>query len=196
MAEKYEEAQTPTVVPASFSPAPEQFEIPVTQELRSKQSRWAQGYLTQKIGYLEIQYKTPFYKRAIYTMEHGYNAASSDAQLLDDIAIAKTAKTVMMDHISEWAGNHEEKQFHDVVLPAVWNRYVTEIKGPPAPEAEDAEVAVEAAEDESLAPEEMEPVVVVNRPEVSINAPKSEVVPPDQLSLGDVLGKIAENNKD
>ena len=181
------------IVPAAFTPTPEQYAPPVTQELRSKQSKWALGYATNIINNLQNELRKSFYKRSMYTLEQGYNETKSDAKLVEDIKIAKTAQTVMMDHISEWAGNYDETVFNNTVLPDVWAKYVNSVRGP-VEETEETEITVE---DDALALEYMEPVVVVTRPEVPEDAPPSEVVPPDQINLGEILGKIeADNSKD
>jgi len=127
----------------------------------------------------------------LYTIDQGYTEAQSEALIKEDIKVAKTAKTIMLDRISEWAGNAEEDYFNSNVLPKAWARFVEEVKGIPAPEpAEETEPVPVTVEEEPLALEDMEPVVVVDRPYVSIHAPKSEVVAPEQVSLGEVLGKI------
>lgn len=182
---------TPNIVPATFTPVPEQFAPAVTQELRSKQAHWAQGYTLNRVSHLENQLRTAHYKRALYTIDQGYTEAQSEALIKEDIKVAKTAKTIMLDRISEWAGNAEEDYFNSNVLPKAWARFVEEVKGIPAPEpAEETEPVPVTVEEEPLALEDMEPVVVVDRPYVSIHAPKSEVVAPEQVSLGEVLGKI------
>jgi len=123
------------------------------------------------------------------------NEPESNSKLEESIRVAKTAQTIMLDRISEWAGAYEQEAFENM-LPIVWERFVNIVKYGEEPQDE-PEVALveEAAEDDTLAPEDMEPEVVVSRPEIPPDAPQSEVVPPDQLSLGDVLAKI-ENSKD
>jgi len=209
MAEKYQEAVTPNVVPASFSPAPEQYAPQITQEMRSNQSRWAQGYAANRINYLENQLHVAHYKREVYRLEQGYSDVQAEAKLIEDIKTAKTARTVMMDHISEWAGNFEEAHFKEVVLPDVWNKFVNKVKGEPVPDIspeepispdDEIEPESETKADEAFAPEELEPEAEVQplpsaRYDDLASQPKSEVVPPEQISLGDILSKI-EKGKD
>ena len=108
--------------------------------------------------------------------------AASDAALAEAIKVAKTARTIMKEHLSEWAGNLTEEEMTNA-LPAVWNRYVQEVQGP-----------AEEADEDALAPEDMElKPAVLDKPEIPADAPKSEVVAPDEVSLGDVLGMIAED---
>jgi hypothetical protein len=187
------------VVPASFSPKPEDFPVQVSAELRSKQSKWAYGYTLGKIEYLENQLRTAHFKREIYRPDDGYADTQAEALLREDIKTAKTAQTVMLDKISEWAGAFSEQHFKETVLPQVWQQYVRNIKGEPAPEI--AEEPVADATDEALAPEDLEPapdapVLPSARHDDLASQPKSEVVPPDEISMGDVMAKLEEKSKD
>jgi len=197
MAEKYEKAATPNVVPASFTPTPEKFVPQISQELRSQQSRWAQGYALQRIEFLENQLKTSHFKREVYRLDNGYSAAEAEELLRSDIQAAKTARTVMMDHISEWAGPYGEDHFKSVVLPEIWADFVKQVRGEPAPEkAEEPEVTEEVTE-EALAPEEPEEQTLPSaRYDDLASMPKSEVVPPPEVTLGDVLAKIEKDNSE
>ena len=173
-----EQKVSPNVVPASFTPVPEQFAAPVTQELRTRQAQLAQGYTLGRINDLEIQLHKGWYKRN--EKWQAYPAAQSDELLKEAIKVAKTVRTIMLDKIAEWAGNYTEEEIQ-AALPSVWHGYA-EFVQPPTETVEDA-----------LAPEEMEPAVA-DKPEVPDDAPKSEVMAPDELILGDILGKIAEDN--
>ena len=189
------DAVLPNVVPASFTPVPEQYAIPVTQELRTRQAQMVQGYALSIINGLEQQLHLGWYKRL--PKWQAYPEAQSTELLIEAIRIAKTARTLMKDKITEWAGNYSEQEM-EAALPDVWNKFVQIVQGP-AEEAEETEavsVEVETEMDEeenALAPEDMAPAVV-DRPEIPGDAPKSEVVAPDEISLGDVLGKISEDN--
>ncbi len=189
------DAVLPNVVPASFTPVPEQYAIPVTQELRTRQAQMVQGYALGVINGLEKQLHLGWYKRL--PEWQAYPEAQSNELLIEAIRIAKTARTLMKDKITEWAGNYSEQEM-EAALPDVWNKFVQIVQGP-AEEAEETEavsVEVETEMDEeenALAPEDMAPAVV-DRPEIPGDAPKSEVVAPDEISLGDVLGKISEDN--
>ena len=184
------------MVPASFTPTPEQFPVQVTQELRSQQSKWTHGYTQSRIEYLENQLRAAHFRREIYRLDQGYKDFEAEDLLREDIRTAKTARTVMMDKISEWAGPYGEDHFKSVVLPQVWSDFIKYVKGEPAPEK-----AEEPIEEEALAPEDLEPA-----PEVAVlpsaryddleSKPKSEVVPPDEVSLGDVLTKIEQDNSE
>jgi len=193
MAEKEERVQ-PNVVPATFVPKPEDYAPQINQELRSQQSHWARGYTLAQVEHLENQLHTAHFKRTIYRLDDGYSETQAEALLIEAIKVAKTAKTIMLDRISEWAEAHAEEQFKEVVLPDVWDKFIKEVKGEPAPKVADDTEAVEA-EEEALAPEEeLEAVQVIERPEVPADLSPSEVEAPDELSLGDVLGKVSEDN--
>lgn len=202
MAEKAIENVLPNVVPQSFSPKPEDFPVQITQELRSQQSKWTQGYTLQKIEYLENQLRAAHYKREIYRLEEGYSDFEAEALLQEDIKVAKTARTIMMDHISEWAGPYGEEHFRTAVLPTVWRQFVNHVKGEPAPEeAEEPAAVEETAEDDALAPEELEPapkapVLPSARYDDLASKPKSEVVAPPEVTLGEVMAKLEEKSKD
>ena len=159
----------------------------------------ADGYTLGQIEYLERQRHLAPYRRDAEWRHALTNAAGEvvsigplqpkfDARLDKAITIAKTARTIMRDRISEWAGNLDEDELQKA-LPYIWNGFIQEVRGEDEP-------AKEA--DEALEPEEVEPVQVIARPDVDFdNMPKSEVVAPDQISLGDILGKIAtDNSKD
>lgn len=194
---QYEEKTLPSVVPASFSPKPEDFAPAVTQELRSQQSRWAQAFADGKISYLENQLRKAHYKRDVYRLDDGYSGAQAEALLREDIKAAQTAKTIMMDHISEWAGAHEEQQFNGTVLPQVWEGFVREVKGEPAPKepAEEPEVIEDTlAQEEDLEPAPEAPVLPSARYDDLAGQPKSEVKAPDEITLGEVMAKFEEKS--
>jgi len=192
---------SPSVVPASFVPSPEKYVAPVSQELRTLQSRLAQGYTLQRINALEIQLHKSLYKREpVWRDVPGkfrpddpkepqmYSQEKSDALLNEALVTAKTARTIMLDKVSEWAGNLTEVEINNA-LPDIWNEFVQIVQGPVAKTEETS------TEDEDiLAPEDMEPVAVVSRPEIPDDAPMSEVTAPEEPSLGDILGQIAGDN--
>ena len=186
----------PNIVPASFSPVPEQYAAPVTQELRSKQARLTEGYTLARVSNLEIQFHKALYKREPHWRDYMfgdeprmYSQEQSDDMLRDAIRIAKTAQTIMKDRISEWAGNYSETEM-GAALPDIWNKFIQIVQGP-AEEAEETEavstnVEIETddetvKEEDALAPEDMAPAVA-DRPEIPGDAPKSEVVAPDEMS--------------
>lgn len=190
---------TLNVVPQSFTPRPEQFQKPVTQDLRNNQARWAWGYATGRINHLEIQLhrapnkRDPEWMHMMYDergneLGIGFNQPKIDALLVEAIKKAKTARTVMMNNISEWAGSLDEEEMN-AALPYIWQSFV-------APDEEqDAPESAEPDGEEALV-EEVVPVQVLTRPDVDFdNMPKSEVVAPQQLKLGDILGKIEQDNK-
>jgi len=192
-------------VPTSFTPVPEQYAAPVTQELRTRQAQMVQGYALSIINGLEKQLHLGWYKRL--PEWQAYPEAQSTELLIEAIRIAKTARTLMKDDIAEWAGNYSEQEM-EAALPDIWNGFVQIVQGP-AEEAEETEVAgkekrisqiysrllgeTATQEEDALAPEDMAPAVA-DRPEIPDDAPKSEIVAPDEISLGDVLGKISEDN--
>ena len=117
----------------------------------------------------------------------GYHQSQYDARLDQAIKDAKTARTVMMDKISEWAGNLDRDQMAEA-LPQIWRSFL--------PNQEEQEMPVEET-DAALVEEEVVPIDVLQRPEVDFaSMPKSEVVAPDQLSFGDLMGMIEQGNKD
>ncbi len=179
------------MVPASFTPVPEQFKKPVTQELRNRQAKMTQGYTLERVNNLEIQLHKSWYKRISTWQE--MPEAESNAALIEAIKVAKTAKTVMQSEIQEWAGNLTEAEMTDA-LPIIWNGYVQRIQEPTEVVEETEATVEEVVEEDALAPEDMEPVQVIDRPEIPDDAPKSEVVAPKEESLGEILGKIAEDN--
>jgi hypothetical protein len=145
------------------------------------------------------------FKRAVYTIDQGYSEEKSEALLREDIKVAKTARTIMLDRISEWAGAYDKEAFEESVLPKVWGTYIKIVQddGKPAPveEAEETDAVEVTVEEDALAPEEMEPVVVVPvlpsaRHDDLAEKPQSEVVAPDEISLGEILGKIDKDNSE
>ena len=189
-----EETILPNVVPNSFSPRPEQFEIPVTQELRSRQSHIAQGFALQVIGGLERQLRLAWYRREPTWQQ--YSEMVSDTKLQKAIKTAKTVRTVMMDRISEWAGNYSEAEF-EAIMPQVWDRFVKIVQNPedakPAAKEEiEAPPQEEPSDENDLALEDMEPIQVIERPEIPEDAPQSQVQAPKEESWQEVLGKKEE----
>jgi len=184
-------------VPSRYTPRPEQFEKPLTQELRNEQARLARGFAEERINHLELQRRMSPHKREAQwrhmlvdtegnELGIGYHQPAVDARLDQAIQEAKTARTVMMDKISEWAGNLDKVQMAEA-LPQIWKSFL--------PSVEMDEMPVVETE-EALDLEEVEPVQVITRPDVDFGSlPKSEVVPPQQLTLGDILGKIEKDNR-
>ena len=188
----------PNVVPQSYTPRPEQFQKPITQDLRNEQARLAHGFALSQIEHLENQrHLSPnrreakwmhmLYDEAGNEVGIGYHQSQYDARLDQAIKDAKTARTVMMDKISEWAGNLDRDQMAEA-LPQIWQSFL--------PNQEEQEIPVEET-DAALVEEEVVPVDVLKRPDVDFESlPKSEVVVPDQLSFGDLMGMIEQNSKD
>jgi len=135
-------------------------------------------------------------------------AVKLDQQLTDEIQLYKTAHTVMKERISGIAdanGWRDEEDF-DAQVPNVFGNIVQEIReehNMPAsePVVEGWDSAPGAPDfvkaEETPDPLEGEPIQVIDRPEVPADAPKSTLeVPDDEVSLGDLMGKIAEDNSD
>ena len=187
----------PNVVPQSYTPRPEQFQKPITQDLRNEQARLAHGFALSQIEHLENQrHLSPnrreakwmhmLYDEAGNEVGIGYHQSQYDARLDQAIKDSKTARTVMMDKISEWAGNLDRDQMAEA-LPQIWKSFLPSVE---------QETPAEMVE-EALVEEEVVPVDVLQRPEVDFaSLPKSEVVAPDQLSFGDLMGMIEQGNKD
>ena len=165
------------IVPSRFTPAAEQFARPLSQELRSLQARLAQGYTLRQISFLENQLHLPGYKRV-----EGYQKTSEES-LKRDIGVAKTARTKMMDDISTWAGTLDESELQ-AALPHIWGEYVQEVRGVNTEVSDTSDDPLKGAK------------VVINRPAVSEDTPRSPVEAPPQVNLGDILAKIEKDNKD
>ena len=186
-------ATTPTIVPASFSPAPETYERQVEQEFRARQAQWGQGYALRQVSYLENQLHRSSYKR-----DAAWQGVS-DEEITNALKVAKTARTLMLQEVPIWAGSLDEDELHNA-LPDIWHRYIERVRGDtPAPKSTvdltaGQEVPVNKPED---APEagEATPIQVIFRPTIPADAPHSEVTAPKQLTLGDVLAKIEANKK-
>lgn len=176
------DTETPTVVPNFFTPVPEKFEKPVSQELRVRQAQLGQGYTLKQVSYLENQRHRASYKR------DGRWQSASEADMESAIRVAKTARTIMSDNVAKWAGNLSEVELQDA-LPVIWAGYVQQVERPTVIPVEVVQDPVEP--EEAPAPGDVVPIQVINRPSIPEDAPRSEVVAPDQLTLGDVLGKIA-----
>ena len=170
-----ESATVMNIVPARYSPTPEKFTRALSQELRNTQSKLAQGFTLKTISFLENELHKADYKRGPAWQGKG------DTALKDAIRVAKTARTLMMDNISMWAGALDEAEF-EAALPTVWGEYVQEVR---------ASMGIE-----EKATKTIEPIQVINRPEVSEDAPRSVVEPPHQVSLAEVLGTIEQKSKD
>ena len=170
-----ETATVMNIVPARYSPTPEKFTRPVSQDLRNIQSRLAQGFTLKTISHLENELHKADYKREPAWQGKGDNA------LKDAIRVAKTTRTVMMNNISEWAGALDEAEF-EAALPTVWGEYAQEVS---------ASMGIE-----EKVTEEVKPIQVITRPEVPEDAPRSVVEPPHQPTLAEVLGSIEQDNKE
>ena len=182
---------TPTVVPARFvPPAPEQFIRPATQQLRNRQSKQGQGFTLQQISYLENQQHKAQYKRV--------NTNQTDAELVELIKVAKTARTIMSNDIQAWAGNLNEEEL-EAALPTIWSYYVQVVQAQDNPDSEEVvvEELPEPKETEATLVnlDEMKPVQIINRPDVPADTPKSALKVPVEPTLGETLGKIAEDNE-
>ena len=181
---------TPTVVLASFVPDPVKYESPVDQQLRVRQSQLAQGYTLGRVSYLELQrHKSPFKRDPAWQK-------ASESEMNDAIRVAKTARTVMQNDIAKWAGKLTEKEM-EAALPDIWNNYVQQVQGktPAAPLVKSTVDLIGVVED-TPDQREAEPIVVVNRPTIPDDAPRSAVQPPKQVTLGEILGKIAVDNSE
>ena len=167
------EAQTlPNIVPQRFSPQLEQFQNQPSQGLRSRQSQIAQGYAVNQIDTL---------KRILHVAPEKRAPWISNDTLLEDIRTAETARTIMMEHITEWAGALSEEELQNA-LPTIWNTYVQIVVTQDRP-AEEADAALEE--------EEVAPVQVPLPPQVDFDGmPKSEVQAPEQLSFGDLMAQL------
>lgn len=182
----------PNVVPARFSPDPQKFQPEPDAELKAFWGKEAHGYTLQRISYLENQLHKANYKRDAAWQGKG------DEALVKAIKVAKTARTIMLDRLPNWAGNLNEEAFV-AALPKIWNEFIQivvgEVKSMPAPRPKPELVKEEGAE-EALNLEDVEPIRVINRPEVPADAPRSVVIPPKEPTLGEILGKIAKDNTD
>jgi hypothetical protein len=172
---------TPNIVPASFSPAPEKYERQASQELRNRQAQLAQGYALSQVSRLEIQQH-----RAAYKRDAAWQNASP-AEMAEALRVAKTARTLMLQDISVWAGNLDEDEMQSA-LPSVWAEYVQKVWKPTV----DLAVKETPADEPESTPDlgEAEPIQVIFRPTIPEDAPQSVVVAPDQLTLGELLAKI------
>ena len=182
---------TPNVVPARFvPPAPEQFIRPATQQLRNRQSKQGQGFTLQQVSYLENQLHKAQYKRV--------NTDQTDTELVELVKVAKTARTIMSNDIQAWAGNLNEEEL-EAALPTIWSHYVQVVQAQDDLDSEEVvvEELPELKETEATLVnlDEMEPVQVINRPDVPADAPKSALKVPVEPALGEILGKIAEDNE-
>src|SRR3990167_1775294 len=163
-------ATTPTIVPASFSPAPETYERQVGQELRARQAQLGQGYTLKQVDYLKMQqHRSPYKRDAAWQ-------GVSEEEIAHALKVANTARTLMLQDGPVWAGSLGEDELQNA-LPGVWNGDVGRAGGK-APEAGEAT-----------------PVQVIFRPTIPADAPRSEVEAPKQLSLGQILAKIEAGKK-
>ena len=178
-----QEQVLPTVVPASFSPAPEKYERQPSQELRMRQAQLAHGYALRQVSYLEIQQHKASYKRDAAWQN------ASPAQMAEAIKAAKTARTLMANDIQLWAGSLDEDELQNA-LPNIWSEYVQKVTG--SKPTVDSAVKETPADEPESAPDlgDAEPLQVIFRPTISEDAPKSVVTAPDQLTLGELLAKI------
>ena len=164
-----------------FAPDPRKFERQANQEERNRQAKLAQGYTLKRVEYLQNQLHKAPYKRDFEYQN------TDEAGMKELIKTAATARTIMLNSISEWAGTYDEGEMASA-LPNVWGHFVAEVRREAA-----AEVPVNT--DETPATEaEAVPIQVINRPVIPEDAPKSTVEAPKQLTLGEVLGKIEQAN--
>ena len=185
-------ATTPTIVPASFSPAPETYERQVGQELRARQAQLGQGYTLKQVDYLKMQqHRSPYKRDAAWQ-------GVSEEEMAHALKVANTARTLMLQDVPVWAGSLDEDELQNA-LPDIWNRYVELVSGTtPAPKSTvDLTAGPEVPVKPEEAPEagEATPVQVIFRPTIPADAPRSEVEAPKQLSLGEILAKIEAGKK-
>ena len=170
--------------------APEQFIRPETQQLRNRQSKQGQGFALGQVSYLENQQHKAQYKRV--------NTDQTDAELVELIKVAKTARTILMNNIQEWAGNLNEEEL-EAALPTIWAHYVQVVQAQDNPASEEVVVEelpeLEETEATLVNLDEMEPVQIINRPDVPADTPKTGLQVPAEPTLGEILGKVEEDNE-
>jgi len=188
-------ATTPTIVPASFSPAPETYERQVGQELRARQAQLGQGYTLKQVDYLKLQQH-----RAPYKRDDAWRGVSEE-EMEQALKVANTARTLMLQDVPVWAGSLDEDELQNA-LPDIWNKYVERVSGnTPVPKSTvDLVAGHEVQQEVPVKPEETPigeatPVQVIFRPAIPADAPRSEVEAPKQLSLGEILAKIEAGKK-
>ena len=195
-----DEKVTPNVVPASFTPDPQTFEVKPSAELRSQQQKLARGYVEGRIN--EIMIPVRKNKRQVGDEMVSFTEPELAAQ--QDLAYTyQVAQTMMGQSLADFAGstpidvletNMPEifERFVDLVLR---DRYPERFEAP-APEADDE---VPALADEPVEETEMiTPPVPMQTLEDAIEGTEDvsplELPEEDQVTTGDVLGKIAEDN--
>ena len=193
---------TPNVVPASFTPPPvheQTFEVKPTAELRSQQQKVARGYVEGRVN--EIMLTVQKNKRQVGDEIVSFTEAELETQ--KDLAYTyQVVQTRMSQDLADFAGatpvdvleaNLPEifEKFVDMVLRDRYpERYV---ESEPAPEADDEAPALAD-----------EPVEVISPPvpmqtlqdaiEGTEDVSPLELPEEDQVTTGDILGKIAEEN--
>ena len=103
-----------------------------------------------------------------------------------------------MNNIQEWAGNLNEEEL-EAALPTIWAHYVQVVQAQNDPASEEVVVEelpeLEETEATLVNLDEMEPVQIINRPDVPADTPKTGLQAPAEPTLGEILGKVAEDNE-
>ena len=188
---------TPNVVPASFTPDPQTFEVKPSAELRSQQQKLARGYAEGRINEILITVRKN--KRQVGDEMVSFTEPELEAQR--DLAYTyQVAQTVMSQNMSDFVGSATLEAL-EASLPEIFESYVYKVLRDRYPEryvdspVEEADEEVPALADEQ---EVITPPVPMQTLEDAIEGTEDvsplELPEEDQMTTGDVLGKIAEDN--
>lgn len=150
------------------APVVEQFNSVVPAELRTRLSQMAQGFAETEIDTLRNELHRGHYKRrnpkwSAYEVKmvnkgtdssgnpifeeqallNNEKADALDVVLTDEIQIYETARTVMMNSLTDnasAAGARSEEDFNDII-PKLWQSALEQVRGVPDQPAEEAYVA-------------------------------------------------------
>ncbi len=190
---------TPNVVPASFTPPPvheQTFEVAPSAELRSQQQAVARGYVEGRIN--EIQLTVQKNKRQVGDEIVAFTELELEAQ--KDLAYTyQVVQTRMSQDLAGFAGATPVDVL-EANLPEIFEKFVDMVlrdrypeRYEPAPEADDEAPALA---DEPV--EVISPPVPMQTLEDAIEGTEDvsplELPEEDQVTTGDILGKIAEEN--
>jgi hypothetical protein len=202
---------TPNVVPARFTPDPQIFVEAPSAELRSQQQKVARGYVQGRID--AIQRTIQANKRQVGDEIISFTPPELEAQI--DLAYTyQVVETLMSQQLPEFAGSTPTDTL-EAALPEIFDRFVDMVlrdrhperyvEADPLPAVEEGDApTVPSSDDEAPAEaEELEvivpPVPMPTLEEYIDGVPDEsslELPEEDQVTTGDVLAKIAEDNTD
>lgn len=200
---------TPNVVPASFTPDPQTFEVKLSAELRSQQAKLARDFVEGKINAIDRTIQKN--KRQVGSEIVAFTPPELEAQI--DLAYTyRVVQTKLSQNLADFA-DVATLEALDAALPEIFERLVDQVlrdryperyeAADPLPAVNEGNAPTVPSSDEEVPALADEPTEVISPPipmptlEEAIDGVEDISLlemPDDELNLGDVLGKISDDN--